>query len=177
MASSCSALLDKSLDVLAFVIWSFPCRGLHNLVSKNTPFWTRPSRPSQKIWRAVSVKSLKHQIVSRFDANGSSICRAYWGFLISLEQCWLPRFQKFSLPPNKFLECSQISSNTCHCTWTTRCWLVLQVWSRLKIQGISTFIGTSIDVWHGAGGAVFDERLPFYKHRRRPIIYLCRSLC
>ena len=163
MTPSCSASLGESHDVLAFVIWSFPCRGLHDLVSKNAPLWTRPSRRTRRI--GVPLASNRSSIKLWVDSTLTAL-----QFVVCIEDSWFPRsnddcpvFEILLSSPSKFLESSQISSNTHHRTWTTRSRLVLQVWSRFKIRRISPFIGESIDVWHGAGGAIFDERLPFYK--------------
>ena len=163
MTPSCSASLDESHDVLTFVIWSFPRRGLHDLVSKNAPLWTRPSRRTRRIGEPLASNRLRVKWLV------DSTLRALQ-FVVCIENSWFPWsnadcpiFEILLSSPSKFLESSQISSNTHHRTLTTRCRLVLRVWSRFKIRRISPFLGESIDAWHGAGGAVFDERLPFYK--------------
>ena len=163
MTLLCSASLDESHGVLAFVIWFFPCQGLHDLVSKNAPLWTRPSWHTRRIGEPFSGNHLM----------GERLVDCWWTvlqFVVCIEDSWFPRsnadcpdFEILLSSLSKFLESSQISPNTHHCTWTTHCRLVLQVWSRFKIRRISPFLGESIDVWHGAGGAVLDELLPFYK--------------
>ena len=163
MTPSCSASLDESHDVLVFVIWSFPHRGLHNLVSKNAPLWTRPSRRTRRIGEPFSGNRLivEWLVDCRWRALQFVVCIKNSWFPWSNAEC--PIFEFLLSFTNKFLASSQISSNTHHRTWTTRCRLVLRVWSRFKIRRISPFLGESIDASHGAGGAVFHERLPFYK--------------
>ena len=95
MTSSCSASLDESFHVFAFVIWSFPRRGRHDFVPKNAPLCSRPSRRSRKMsfLLATNCLGISCELIWR---EQEAIFSVHWELMISLEQCWLASFRYFS---------------------------------------------------------------------------------
>ena len=84
MTPLCSASLDKTHDVLASVIWLFPCRGLHNFVSKNAPLWTRPSQRTLRIGVPLPSNRLRVKWSVNSTLRGSQ-------FVVCMEDSWFLR--------------------------------------------------------------------------------------